>query len=76
MPVKVTVIPVSGISPIPGDTAPAGDPAWLPSIFNAVPIEFNIVFSYFRILTFTNSARVPVWVFVIEFEFPIFHLPG
>jgi hypothetical protein len=46
MPVKVTVTPVSGISPIPGDTAPVGDPAWLPSIFNAVPVEFNIVFSY------------------------------
>ncbi len=46
MPVEVTAIPISGITPIPGDTAPVGDPSWLPSIFNAVPIEFNIVFSY------------------------------
>jgi hypothetical protein len=46
MPVKVIVVPINGISPIPGDTAPVGDPAWLPSIFNAVPVEFNIVFSY------------------------------
>lgn len=46
MPVEVTVTPISGISPIPGDTAPVGDPAWLPSIFNAVAIEFDIVFSY------------------------------
>lgn len=46
MPVKVTVTPISGISPIPGDTAPVGDPAWLPSIYNAVAVEFNIVFSY------------------------------
>jgi len=46
MPVQVTVTPVSGISSIPGDTAPIGDPAWLPSIFSAVPVEFNIVFSY------------------------------
>jgi len=46
MPVKVTVTPISGISPIPGDTAPVGDPAWLPSIYNAVAVEFDIVFSY------------------------------
>jgi phage terminase large subunit-like protein len=46
MPVKVTVIEISGISPIPGDTAPIGDPAWLPSLYNAVEVEFNIVFSY------------------------------
>ena len=46
MPVKVTVTPISGISPIPGDTAPEGDPAWLPSVYNAVAVEFDIVFSY------------------------------
>jgi hypothetical protein len=46
MPVKVTVSPISGISPIPGDNAPVGDPAWLPSIYNAVAVEFDIVFSY------------------------------
>ncbi len=46
MPVKVTVTPISGISSIPGDTAPVGDPAWLPSIYNAVAVEFDIVFSY------------------------------
>ena len=46
MPVKVTVNPISGISAIPGDTAPVGDPAWLPSLYNAVAIEFDIVFSY------------------------------
>jgi len=46
MPVKVTVTPISGISAIPGDTAPEGDPAWLPSLYNAVAMEFDIVFSY------------------------------
>jgi hypothetical protein len=46
MPVTVTVNPISGISAIPGDSAPVGDPAWLPSVYNAVAIEFNIVFSY------------------------------
>jgi hypothetical protein len=46
MPVKVTVNSISGISAIPGDTAPVGDPAWLPSLYNAVAMEFNIVFSY------------------------------
>ena len=46
MPVKVTVTEISGISPIPGDTAPVGDPAWLPSIYNAVAVEFDIKFSY------------------------------
>jgi hypothetical protein len=46
MPVKVTVTPISGISEIPGDTAPVGDPAWLPSVFNAVAVEFDIIFSY------------------------------
>lgn len=46
MPVKVTVTEISGISPIPGDTAPVGDPGWLPSLYNAVAMEFDIVFSY------------------------------
>jgi hypothetical protein len=46
MPVEVTVTEISGISAIPGDSAPVGDPAWLPSIYNAVDIEFDIVFSY------------------------------
>jgi hypothetical protein len=46
MPVKVTVTSISGISPIPGDTAPEGDPTWLPSVYNAVAVEFDIVFSY------------------------------
>ena len=46
MPVKVTVTEISGISTIPGDTAPVGDPAWLPSVYNAVAIEFNIKFEY------------------------------
>lgn len=46
MPVKVTVNSISGISAIPGDTAPVGDPAWLPSIYNAAAVEFDIVFSY------------------------------
>jgi hypothetical protein len=46
MPVKVTVNSISGISAIPGDTAPVGDPAWLPSLYNAVAMEFDIVFSY------------------------------
>lgn len=46
MPVKVTVNSISGISAIPGDTAPVGDPAWLPSIYNAVAVEFDIVFTY------------------------------
>jgi hypothetical protein len=46
MPVKVTVTEISGISAIPGDTAPVGDPAWLPSIYNAVAVEFNIKFEY------------------------------
>jgi hypothetical protein len=46
MPVKVTVTPISGISAIPGDTAPEGDPTWLPSLYNAVAMEFDIVFSY------------------------------
>lgn len=46
MPVKVTVTEISGISAIPGDTAPVGDPAWLPSIYSAVDVEFDIVFSY------------------------------
>ena len=46
MPVKVTVTEISGISAIPGDTAPVGDPEWLPSVYNAVAVEFDIVFSY------------------------------
>jgi phage terminase large subunit-like protein len=46
MPVKVTVNSISGISAIPGDTAPVGDPAWLPSLYNAVAMEFDIIFSY------------------------------
>jgi hypothetical protein len=46
MPVRVTVTEISGISAIPGDTAPIGDPAWLPSVYNAVAIEFDIKFSY------------------------------
>jgi hypothetical protein len=46
MPVKITVTEISGISAIPGDTAPVGDPAWLPSVYNAVAIEFNIKFEY------------------------------
>ena len=46
MPVKVTVTSISGISTIPGDTAPEGDPAWLPSVYNAVAVEFDIKFEY------------------------------
>ena len=46
MPVKVTVTKISGISDIPGDTAPIDDPAWFPSVYNAVAIEFDIKFSY------------------------------
>lgn len=46
MPAKVTVTSISGISAIPGDTAPIGDPAWLPSVYNAVAIEFDIKFTY------------------------------
>jgi hypothetical protein len=46
MPVKVIVNSISGISAIPGDTAPVGDPAWLPSLYNAVAVEFDIIFSY------------------------------
>jgi phage terminase large subunit-like protein len=46
MPVKVTVTKISGISVIPGDTAPEGDPAWLPSVYNAVAVEFDIKFEY------------------------------
>ena len=46
MPVKVTVTKISGISTIPGDTAPEGDPAWLPSVYNAVAVEFDIKFEY------------------------------
>ena len=46
MPVKVTVTKISGISTIPGDTAPEGDPAWLPSLYNAVAMEFDIKFEY------------------------------
>jgi hypothetical protein len=55
MPVKVTVTEISGISSIPGDTALIGDPAWLPSVYNAVAIEFDIVFSY---LEDTDAAPV------------------
>jgi hypothetical protein len=46
MPVKVTVTEISGISTIPGDSAPEGDPAWLPSLYNAVAMEFDIKFEY------------------------------
>jgi hypothetical protein len=46
MPVKVVVTKISGISDIPGDTAPVDDPVWFPSIYNAVDIEFNVKFSY------------------------------
>lgn len=46
MAVKVTVTPISGISAIPGDTAPVGDPTWLPSIYNAVAMEFTVKFEY------------------------------
>ena len=46
MPVKVTVTKISGISIIPGDSAPEGDPAWLPSLYNAVAMEFDIKFEY------------------------------
>jgi len=46
MPVKVKVTEISGISPIPGDSAPVGDPAWLPSLYNAVAMEFDVVFTY------------------------------
>jgi hypothetical protein len=46
MAVTVTVTPISGISAIPGDTAPVGDPLWLPSVFNAVAVEFDVKFAY------------------------------
>ena len=46
MPVKVTVTKINGISTIPGDSAPVDDPAWLPSVYNAVAIEFDIKFEY------------------------------
>ncbi len=46
MPVTVTVNSISGISSIPGDPAPAGDPTYLPSIYNAVAMELDIVFAY------------------------------
>ena len=46
MPVKVTVTKISGISTIPGDSAPVDDPAWLPSLYNAVAMEFDIKFEY------------------------------
>jgi hypothetical protein len=45
MSVKVTVTPIISILDIPGDTAPIGDPLWLPSVFNGVEIEFDLKFT-------------------------------
>jgi len=46
MTVRVTVTSISGISSISGDTTPAGDSSWLPSIYNAVAMEFNVKFEF------------------------------
>lgn len=49
MPVVMTCTPVKGVpTSIPGDTAPQGElvPTYLPSIFNAVEVEFDIKFEY------------------------------